>query len=156
MSNDKGFRTRSKTPPNSFLETDEYAFTARICEEIEKLGGKTYVINGNDISSGLPDRLIVHKLWCGVIEFKGVETELRTNQKIILSDIILRNPDFAFIVRNGAGNEHRSGPQPYRIQVPCSSTLHPSRCADIATFDGTGLGLLQTLNFMSKTPDVPL
>jgi len=74
--------------------------TREFCKGLQKCNAMVYPIVGNKYApAGWPDRLILHSLWGGLIEFKDVDTVVQPHQRIILRDACLRNPYFAFIVR---------------------------------------------------------
>ena len=112
----------------------ECAKTRDICKDLVALGALVFVLHGNNVVSGLPDRLIVHRDWSGLLEFKDNNTELRANQRINIKNMVLRDPDFAYIVRF-----------PNLIQLPCDQIVNSDGYYTVATFDGTARGLLDTL-----------
>ena len=99
---------------------NESAFTKEICDKIKKCNGMIYPLIGQKIETkagkiyagqvAWPDRLIVHKYWQGLIEFKGLKTKLRDEQRIIIrrlkergmSVYVVRYPG---VVQDEEGNE---------------------------------------------------
>jgi len=71
----------------------------------------------------------VHSYWIGWIEFKGTNTKVRPIQKIRLRFIRERYPHAAYVVREG-------------------NTIEDEEGNVLATFDGTGLGLIKKLREM--------
>lgn len=126
MSSDKGFR--------SSRIKHECEKTRNICKDLEKLGALIYVLGGTPASSGLPDRLIVHNKWSGLLEFKDIDTQLRNNQRINIKKMVMKTQDFVYIVRF-----------PNLIQLPCDQIVNKDGVYTVATFDGSAHGLLNTL-----------
>jgi len=48
---------------------------------------------------GWPDRLIAHRKWGGLVEFKGPETLISSIQRLVLKDLWTRRPGFAYLAR---------------------------------------------------------
>ncbi len=86
----------------------EAEFTARVCKGLEALGAVVYVLPGVGLSSGLPDRLMVHRDWAGLLEFKGKNTKVQENQRITMS-MCLRRGFPAFVVRDSPGPDGMVG-----------------------------------------------
>lgn len=104
----------------------ETTWTRGICNEMKSMNALVFAIVGGEMQEpGWPDRYICHRRWHGHIEFKGPRTKVTTKQRLIIRRLRERGAN-ACIVR------------------------HPNRIEDeegklLATFDGTGRGLLATL-----------
>lgn len=106
----------------------ECKLTAEFTRGLRECNAMIYVAAANRFAPpGWPDRLIVHSLWAGLIEFKDTDTVVQPHQRIILRDINLRRPYFAFVVR-------------FPNVIECFTTYTHWE------FDGTPLGLLKELN----------
>lgn len=105
----------------------ESEWTRDICAGIRLCNGIVQAIVGSKMQDpGWPDRFICHRYWRGHIEFKGAKTRLTDKQRIIIRGLRERQPGSAYVVR-----------YPDRIEDHEGELL--------ATFDGTALGLLKTL-----------
>ena len=77
----------------------ESPWTRKICKQIEAAGGMTFPIVGGPMQpAGWPDRIVIVKGWCGLIEFKGEETQVSRLQWLIIENIHKRGP-YAYIAR---------------------------------------------------------
>lgn len=68
----------------------EFSFTETIVKGIRDTGALVFVLRGNALQSGLPDRLVVSTIWSGFIEFKDEGGTLRANQRCIGTDVARR------------------------------------------------------------------
>jgi hypothetical protein len=68
----------------SHRNDEESEFTARICDEVRAIGGRTLVIAGSSRFQppGLPDRVIFWKTFTMFVEFKASNGVLRKDQKL--------------------------------------------------------------------------
>lgn len=130
-------------PKKNAEDAGEINWTKQICNEMRAVGAIVHPLTGAQMSSGLPDRLVVHPNWSGLLEFKGSGTKLRVNQSIVIRDIISRNESFVFIVR-----------KPNLIQIPCALSVDPNGCKTLAEFDGSGSGLLYMLMQICANADL--
>ena len=64
--------------------------TAPFCKGLVELGAQVVVLAGSGMSSGWPDRLVIHADWKGFIEFKGPRTPLRKNQEVNIREVMRR------------------------------------------------------------------
>jgi hypothetical protein len=102
--------------------------TRELCKEIEQHGGMVFACVGSRMQpSAWPDRQITHRLWSGWIEFKNAKRKVDLKQTIIMERLNKAKPCAAYVVRH-----------PNKIMTP--------RDEFICEFDGTGIGLLRTLN----------
>lgn len=79
----------------------ESAFEAKICKEFREAGALVYKLPATGETSGLPDRLVIHRDWVGLLEFKAAGGELRANQRACLKQCQRRGFP-AFVVEESA------------------------------------------------------
>lgn len=118
----------------------ECEWTKQICDEMTKSGAIVAPLVASGAQNSLPDRLVVHRDWSGLLEFKGEKTILRLNQAIMIRNMVSRDPDFVYIVRF-----------PDLIQLPCTQVVNVDGYYTVARFDGTGLGLLKALKLLRES-----
>lgn len=116
-------------------QTTESVWRHAICKEIAATGAVVFCISpGRFTTSGLPDRYVSSVIWSGWIEFKGRDTAVRTDQKIVCRSMTIRNPGSVFFVRF-----------PNIIETNTARGI-----VQVATFDGTGRGLLNALQTITR------
>jgi hypothetical protein len=77
----------------------ESEWTRKICKELELTGALIFAIVGAKMqASGWPDRLVICKGWCGLIEFKAAKKWLTSLQEVIVGRIIRRGR-YVYIAR---------------------------------------------------------
>lgn len=117
----------------------EVDFTQKICRELRSCNTMVYAIVANMRSAPhWPDRYCCHKLWHGLIEFKGAETEVRLGQRIIVRELHAKQPFSAVFVR-----------EPNIIFV-----YDAANYAQCWNFDGSGLGLIKSLHYLRSNTNV--
>jgi hypothetical protein len=85
------------------LALTEASFTKLVCEELVKAGAmvKPIVAARTSGQPGWPDRLVVHKAWMGLMEFKSgrLEAKVSRAQSIVCGQLNARSPGSAPIYR---------------------------------------------------------
>lgn len=80
------------------LESD---FTSWTSKQIVQCGGIVIPLIGGSMTKGWPDRLVFHREWHGLIEFKAPRGKLREDQRINLERLNLVSPGHAVVARAG-------------------------------------------------------
>ena len=102
----------------------EGEWTRDVCEQMTRCNAMILPnVAGRMVAPGWPDRLVWHRYWSGLLEFKGKRTRVEPHQKIKLRELRERQPGCVFVVR-----------YPDRIEDENGSL--------IANFDGSGHGLI--------------
>lgn len=97
-------------------KTTEFEFTARVAKEIRATGALVFIMKGNELQSGLPDRLVVSTVWSGFLEFKAAGGELRANQRVLATDCARRGFKVA-VVSPDAVDERLAYVSPWPVDV---------------------------------------
>lgn len=115
---------RGMTPQRN---SEESEFTARICEEVRAVGGRTIVIAGGNPRQppGLPDRWISWKTFTMWVEFKARDGKLRLDQKQRL-ELINTHRIAGLVCRSPGQFEWHDGTW-------------------LQNFDGTGVGFIKAI-----------
>jgi len=88
----KNFRT--------ILDLTETPWTREVCEQLEALGVKVYVINQTVYGSkGVPDRWIIGANYSVMVEFKDPKTEFQPRQRDVLQEGWYNCPGSVFMAR---------------------------------------------------------
>ena len=78
----------------------ETPWTRELCEDLRKHNAVVRALVGSSMQGrGLPDRLIWHRWWHGLVEFKGRDTTLRPEQVTTIRDMWQRCPGSVYVVR---------------------------------------------------------
>lgn len=98
----------------------EMTFTHEICSGLKMLGADVFAIVGGKMqASGYPDRLVTHRDWMGMLEFKGATTPIRLAQKIRMEGINRKRPGTCWVVR-----------EPGILCLPCGTEVAKFRNAE--------------------------
>ena len=112
----------------------EIAYTKYLTKELKRCNAEVWTLSASARQSpGIPDRYISHAYWVGWVEFKGVNTPTKPLQRRFIR-FANRLHLTAVIVREGG-----------RIEDHNNELL--------AEFDNSGLGLLQSLQILSRSFD---
>lgn len=85
----------------------ESKFTKKICNEISVFGTVVRYVNMEMNQTGVPDRYIHTKLWCGWLEFKAERTPLTPMQKHTIDMFNKIVPCSAFVIRESITGNHK-------------------------------------------------
>lgn len=82
------------------IKNGEGELTARICKELRECGAEVYpLIAGRETPDGWPDRLVVHKAFWGLLEFKGINTPISDAQRQVIRKLRFVDSARCFVVR---------------------------------------------------------
>ncbi len=90
-------------------KTPESEFTARIRDEVVADGGIFIPLVATQMTSGWPDRLVYHRLWHGLLEFKAIKGALDDRQRVNIRDLRRRQPTHVVVVREPNRCEDEEG-----------------------------------------------
>lgn len=112
----------------------ESEYTKRVCDSLIAFGAKILPIVASRMQpSSWPDRLVVHKSWVGLIEFKSARGVLRPAQAITIAELNKRTdgPWRAVVVYEGGVVEDQLGnhigcfTSPIELLGLCQNALTP-------------------------------
>jgi hypothetical protein len=72
--------------------TRENKLTRKLKEIVEKLGGMMVTVSGNKFVSGYPDRVMMHRVWRGLIEIKTKKYACSSQQRLTIEKMWKRCP----------------------------------------------------------------